>query len=153
MLNKAILVGRLTADPELKQTPNGVSVCSFSIAINRPYSSKNGERQTDFINIVAWRGQAEFVAKYFRKGNAIGIYGSIQTRSYTDKEGNKRTAFEVVADAVSFVESKNAASGAMPSYGAPAPSPVAPSTQPGVSYTSGSIGDFQEIEDDDDLPF
>ena len=73
MLNKAILVGRLTADPELKQTPNGVSVCSFSIAINRPYSTKSGERQTDFINIVAWRSQAEFVSKYFRKGNAIGI--------------------------------------------------------------------------------
>lgn len=109
MLNKAILVGRLTADPELKQTPNGVSVCTFSIAISRPYSGKGGEKQTDFINIVAWRNTAEFVARYFCKGNAIGIDGSIQTRSYTDKQGSKRTAFEVVADAVSFVESKNAA--------------------------------------------
>ena len=108
MLNKAILVGRLTADPELKQTPSGVSVCSFSIAINRPYSGKGGERQTDFIDIVAWRNTAEFVTRYFCKGNAIGIDGSIQTRSYTDKQGSKRTAFEVVADAVSFVESKNA---------------------------------------------
>ncbi|MCD4835653.1 single-stranded DNA-binding protein [Phocea massiliensis] len=111
MLNKAILVGRLTADPELKQTLNGVSVCSFSIAINRPYSGKGGERQTDFINIVAWRATAEFVAKYFRKGNAIGVDGSIQTRSYTDKQGNKRTAFEVVADAASFVEGKQSAEG------------------------------------------
>ena len=121
MLNKAILVGRLTADPELKQTPNGVSVCSFSIAINRPYSGKGGEKQTDFINIVAWRSTAEFVAKCFRKGNAIGVDGSIQTRSYTDKNGNKRTAFEVVADAVSFVEGKQSSQGGeKPTLGRPA---------------------------------
>ena len=121
MYNKAILIGRLTADPELKQTPNGVSVCSFSIACDRAFSGRNGERQTDFINIVTWRQQAEFVSKYFSKGRLIGIDGSIQTRSYTDKNGNKRTAFEVVADAVSFVEGKQSSQGGeKPTLGRPA---------------------------------
>lgn len=106
MLNKAILVGRLTADPELKTTPNGVSVTSFSIACDRPYS-KDGERQADFINIVAWRGTSEFITKYFHKGSAIAIDGSIQTRRYTDRDGNNRTAFEVLANSVSFVERKS----------------------------------------------
>lgn len=117
MLNKAILVGRLTADPELKTTPNGVSVTSFSIACDRPYS-KDGERQADFINIVAWRGTAEFIAKYFHKGSAIAIDGSIQTRRYTDRDGNNRTAFEVLANSVSFVERKSAttAAAAAPAY-------------------------------------
>ena len=128
MLNKAILVGRLTADPELKTTPNGVSVTSFSIACDRPYS-KDGERQADFINIVAWRGTAEFIAKYFHKGSAIAIDGSIQTRRYTDKDGNSRTAFEVLASSVSFVERKSetTAAAAAPAY--------------------------EELDDTDDLPW
>ncbi len=152
MLNKAILVGRLTADPELRQTPNGISVVSFSVAINRPYS-RGGERQTDFINIVAWRQTAEFISKYFRKGNMIAIDGTIQTRNYEDKNGNKRTAVEVLAENVSFVESKNASAAsesAAPASGFTAP--AAP-TAPSVSYASGDIGDFQEIDTDDDLPF
>lgn len=138
MLNKAILVGRLTADPELRQTPSGVSACSFSIAVNRPYTGKGGERQTDFINIVAWRSTAEFVARYFRKGNSIGIDGSIQTRSYTDKQGNKRTAFEVVADHVSFVEGKQSSAA---STGYAPGRPAAPQT------------DYLEVDCDEDLPF
>jgi single-strand DNA-binding protein len=105
MFNLAVLTGRLTADPELKTTPNGVSVTSFSIAVERPHR-KDQERQTDFINIVAWRGSAEFVCKYFHKGSMIGIEGSIQTRRYQDRDGNNRTAFEVVANNVQFVESK-----------------------------------------------
>ena len=105
MFNIAILTGRLTQNPELKTTPNGVSVCSFSIAVERPY--RQGEdRQADFINIVSWRSTAEFVAKYFSKGSLIGIEGAIQTRRYQDKDGNNRTAFEVVANNVQFVESK-----------------------------------------------
>ena len=104
-MNIAILIGRLTHDPELKTTPNGVSVCSFSIAVERAYR-KDQERQTDFINIVAWRGSAEFISKYFHKGSMIGIEGAIQTRRYQDKDGNNRTAFEVVANNVQFVESK-----------------------------------------------
>lgn len=101
--NLVVLTGRLTADPELKTTPNGVSVCSFDIAVDRGYGDN---KQTDFIKIVAWRGSAEFVAKYFKKGNMIGIEGSIQTRKYQDKDGNNRTAFEVVVNNARFVEGK-----------------------------------------------
>lgn len=107
MFNLAILTGRLTANPELKTTQSGLAVCSFCIAVDRPYS-KGEEKQTDFINIVAWRKTAEFVSKYFQKGSLIGIEGSIQTRNYEDKNGNKRTAFEVIASQVHFVESKKA---------------------------------------------
>ena len=155
MYNKAILIGRLTADPELKQTPNGVSVCSFSIACDRAFSGRNGERQTDFINIVTWRQQAEFVSKYFSKGRLIGIDGSIQTRNYEDKNGNKRTAVEVVADRAFVVDSKNSAQGSGSSYpsnpGNNFSRPAAPAEP--ASYSSGSFGDFSEIDGEDDLPF
>lgn len=90
MFNLVVLTGRLTADPELKTTQSGISVTSFSVAVNRPYRTVE-EQQTDFINVVAWRKTAEFIAKYFKKGNMIGIEGSIQTRKYTDKNGNNRT--------------------------------------------------------------
>lgn len=143
MLNKAILVGRMTADPELKHTPSNVEVVSFTVACNRSYADKSGERQADFINCVAWRKTAAFVCQYFRKGNAIGIDGSIQTRSYTDKEGKKRTAVEVLAEHVCFVESK--------AQGQASPAPQPP--QNTTSQTSQT--DFEEWEDfpDDDLPF
>ena len=104
MFNLVVLTGRLTQDAELKTTPNGVSVTSFSIAVDR--RGKGEDKQTDFINIVAWRQTAEFIAKYFKKGSMIGIEGSIQTRRYQDKDGNNRTAFEVIANNVQFVESK-----------------------------------------------
>lgn len=107
MINKAIIVGRLTADPELRQTPSGVSVTSFTVAVNRTYQKDKDEQQTDFIDVTAWRGTAEFICRYFAKGNAIGIDGSIQTRNYTDKNGNKRKAVEVLTSNVTFVESKN----------------------------------------------
>lgn len=139
MLNKAILVGRLTADPELRQTPSGVFVTSFTVAVNRAYPKEKGEQQADFIDIVAWRSTAEFACKYFKKGSAIGIDGSIQTRSYTDKEGNKRKAVEVLASNVSFVESKNRQLDAgIQEF------PQAPQTE----FTELSIED-----DDGDLPF
>lgn len=105
MFNLVVLTGRLAADAELKTTNNGVSVCSFTIAVERRYK-QGEERQADFINIVAWRQTAEFVSKHFSKGSMIGIEGSIQTRKYQDKDGNNRTAFEVVANNVQFVESK-----------------------------------------------
>ncbi len=144
-------MGRLVADPELRQTPNGVSVCSFRIAVDRNYSSRGGERQADFIDIVAWRQSAEFVSKYFNKGKMIIVEGSIQTRSYEDKNGNKRTAVEVVADNVQFGESKSASSSSQ-SYSAPAPTQAPP--EPAVSYASGDVGDFSEMAaDSDDLPF
>ncbi|MBS4786219.1 MAG: single-stranded DNA-binding protein [Clostridiales bacterium] len=151
MYNKAILIGRLTADPELKQTPNGVSVCSFSIACDRPFSSKSGEKQTDFINIVAWRQNAEFVSRYFSKGRLIGIDGSIQTRNYEDKNGNRRTAVEVVADRAFFVDSKSSASASSAPSAQNFNRPAAPAEP--ISYSSGSFSDFEEIEGEDDLPF
>ena len=146
MFNIVVLTGRLTADPELKTTQSGLSVTSFSIAVDRRFGSGE-ERQTDFINIVAWRQQAEFVAKYFKKGNLIGIEGSIQTRKYTDKNGNNRTAFEVVANNIQFVESKrdSASAGNAP----------AGNSGPTRSYSNAGSNDFAELGDmsDDDLPF
>lgn len=139
MFNLVILTGRLTADPELKTTQSGVSVVSFSIAVQRKY--KSGEDPiTDFINVVAWRSSAEFISKYFKKGNMIGIEGSIQTRKYQDKDGNSRTAFEVIANNVQFVETKRENS-----TDVSAPSP---------SFSSNNT-DFSEIQAsaDDDLPF
>ena len=109
-LNKVILAGRLTADPELKTTPSGLSVTSFTVAVDRRFGK---EKQTDFISCVAWRSTAEFITKYFSKGNSICVCGSIQTRNYTDKNGNKRTAVEVVAEEATFCEGKkNTAEGA-----------------------------------------
>ena len=140
MFNIVILTGRLTADPELKTTPSNISVTSFSIAVNRRYRA--GEEQADFINIVAWRQTAEFICKYFKKGSMIGIEGSIQTRKYTDRNGNNRTAFEVVANNAQFVEAKRDSVGS-----APAPSEPA-------SFSNADSGDFSEIGGaDDDLPF
>lgn len=109
-INKVVLAGRLTADIELKQTPSGVSVCSFSLAVNRKYQSDR-QQQTDFINCVAWRSTAEFISKYFHKGSAICIAGSIQVRSWTDNNNQKHYATEVVADEAMFVESKNDSQG------------------------------------------
>lgn len=105
MLNKAILMGRLTADPELKQTNNGLSVCSFTLAVDRDYKSENGERQADFINCVAWRERAEFLSKYFSKGSMVAVVGQIQTRSY-EKDGQKRAATEVVCEQITFTGEK-----------------------------------------------
>lgn len=112
MINKVILMGRLTADPELRQTPSGVSMCRFSIAINRSFVSKEtGERQTDFINVVAWRQTADFVAKYFNKGKMIIVEGSLRNNNYTDQNGVKHYSMDVQADNVTFGESKSASSG------------------------------------------
>lgn len=102
-MNKVILVGNLTRDPELTQTPNGVSVCKFSIAVNRSFANANGEREADFLNIVTWRGLADNCAKFLTKGRKIAVSGSIQTRSYDDKDGNKRYATDIVADDVEFL--------------------------------------------------
>lgn len=104
-MNKAILMGRLTADPEIKQTPNGVAVARFTLAVNRRFA-KEGQQQADFINCVAWRNQADFISKYFRKGNMIVIAGSIQTSSWNGEDGKKRYATEVIADEVYFTGEK-----------------------------------------------
>ncbi len=105
-MNKVFLVGNLTRDPELSTTPNGVSVCRFSIAVNRNYTNSNGEREVDFINIITWRGIADNCYKYLNKGNKVAVSGAIQTRSYEDKDGNKKYVTEVVADEVEFLSPK-----------------------------------------------
>lgn len=132
MLNKAILMGRITKSPELKTTQNGVSVIQISIAVDRDYTPKGQEKQTDFINVVAWRGTAEFIAKHFEKGQLIALTGSIQTRSYTDSQGNKRSVTEVIADQVYFCGGKNDNKKEKPSF---------------------DEKDFEEISTDFDLPF
>ena len=104
MLNRVILMGRLTADPELKQTPNGISVVSFSLAVDRNFAGKGAERQTDFINCVAWRQTAEFISRYFGKGRLMAVEGSLQVRNYTDRNENKRQAVEVVVDQAYFAD-------------------------------------------------
>lgn len=106
MLNHITVMGRLVADPELKTTPSGVSVCSFRVACDRDYKPKDGERETDFINVTAWRSTADFVGKFFTKGRMVVVDGRLQIRPYTDKEGNKRTAAEIVAGSVYFGDSK-----------------------------------------------
>ena len=157
MFNKAILIGRLVADPELRQTPNGISVCTFRIAVDRAYSPKDGEKQADFLDIVAWRERAEFVTRYFGKGKLILVEGSIQTRNYTDKNDQKRTAVEVVAENVRFVGSKAESQGGGSARALPDDSNAPPARSGGLSppasYASGSAEDFAEIEDDGDLPF
>ena len=134
-MNSVVLIGRLTADPELKRTQNDNAVTGFSIAVDRPYQKSGEERQADFIDIVAWRGTAEFICNYLKKGRKRAVQGAIQTRSYTDKDGNKRKAFEVLAETVEFVDSKQEKTG---------------STD--TQYTPES-GGFEEIMDDGDLPF
>ena len=139
-LNKVILIGHLTADPELKQTQSGVSVTSFSIGVTRKYTRPGEQSQSDFINIVAWRQNAEFICKYFKKGNAICVCGSIQTRSYDAADGSKRYVTEVVADEATFVEKKNEKGEEYRS----------------MPYSSDKVDDapkFEEIAEDGDLPF
>lgn len=112
MINSAVIMGRLTATPEIKKTQTGIEVTSFTVAVQRSFADANGEKQTDFINVVAWRKTAEFVCKYFQKGQMIALQGSIQTRKYEDKDGNKRTAVEIVANDISFCGEKKESSNA-----------------------------------------
>ena len=146
--NKVILGGRLTADPELKSTPSGVSVTTFSLAVNRQYS-KDKEQQTDFINVTAWRGTAEFICKYFKKASSICVVGSIQTRNWTDQNGQKRYATEVVADEAFFVDAKGEVS-APAQQSAPA---FPPASQYVPEQYQQSAPQMQELGDDEELPF
>jgi single-strand DNA-binding protein len=133
-------MGRLVADPELKTTSNNISVTSFRIAVDRNFVKQGEEKQTDFLTVVCWKSTADFVSRYFRKGSMIAVQGAIQTRNYEDKNGNKRTAVEIVADNVSFCGSK-AENGTQETSYTP-------------TFQSASQGDFESIDDDDDsLPF
>jgi single-strand DNA-binding protein len=165
MLNKIFLQGRLVADPELRQTANGVPVATLRLAVDRDTRNKEtGERATDFINVVAWRGSAEFVSRYFSKGRMAIVEGRLQIRNYNDRDGNKRTAAEVVADNIYFGDSKrdSDSAGGYGGYSAPAPSyPSAPSysapaASPAPNYGTPAPGEdqFAELsEDDGELPF
>lgn len=135
MLNRIIVMGRMTRDPELRRTGSGTAVTSFSLAVDRDFKSQSGEKETDFIDVVAWRNTAEFVSKYFSKGRMAVVEGRLQLRDWTDKDGNKRRTAEIVADSVYFGDSKRDG-GDNPAGYAPAPS-----------------GGFSEIEDDGNLPF
>ena len=148
-LNKVVLCGRLTADPELKQTTSGIAVVSFTLAVNRRFQAKSADgtpaqQQADFISVVAWRQTAEFISRYFRKGSALCITGSIQTRTWQDANGQKRYATDVVADEAMFVDSKNdgVAGGQYETYNAPS-----------YSSSPASAPKFEELKTDDDLPF
>ena len=147
-MNQVVLMGRLTRDPELRHTGTGTAVASFTLAVDRGYASRDsGERQTDFIDIVAWRNTAEFVSKYFVKGQMAAVMGRLQIRDWTDKDGNKRRSAEVVADNIYFTESKKSREAA--GFQAPARNDY------DSGYTAPVTGsDFSELDEDDgDLPF
>ena len=142
MINSVVLMGRLTYEPELKRTPSGVSVINLQVACDRNYVAKGEERKADFIDCIAWRQTAEFISRYFHKGSMIAIEGSIQTENFTDKDGNKRKLVTVVANNVSFCGSKADSDTVNPAFSQPAP-----------SHASVDNSDFEEIDEDDDLPF
>ena len=161
MINRVVLMGRLVADPELKTTNTGISVTSFRIAVDRSYVKAGAERQADFFDIVAWRSSAEFVCRNFSKGSLIAIDGQLQSRQYQTKDGQNRTAIEVVADNVSFTGERRDNSGTYGGGYSQAPranayggSQAVPEPQPQpAAYSAGSADDFQVMPLDDDLPF
>lgn len=178
MLNKVIIMGRLTRDPEFRQTTSGVPVCRFTVAVDRNYSNQNGERQADFINVTAWRSTAEFVSRYFTKGSMIVVEGSLQNDDYTDNNGVKHYRMQVVADQVYFGESKRSSQGGGDysqrqqsdgGWGTPPPqqqgwggqqqsapqrpAAPAPAAPPQDSMNIGDLSDFEEILSDGEVPF
>lgn len=162
MLNRVILMGRITHDLELKSTPSGVSVLSFTVAVDRSYARQGEQRQTDFINCVAWRQQAEFISKYFGKGRMIALEGNLRTRTYDDKNGTKHYVTEVYVDSVSFTGEKKQDSSYNSNYASsnntensPAPSQnnYNQQQQSNAAINIGDISDFEEILSDDGVPF
>lgn len=141
-MNKVFLIGNLTRDPELTETSGGIKICRFGIAVNRNYSGADGERKTDFFNVVAWRGLGENVARYARKGNKVCVVGAIETRNYEDSTGAKRTAVDIVASDVEFLTPRSSGSQTDDSYDAPAP-----------SQGRTSRPQLQPFDDDSDIPF
>ena len=157
--NKVILGGRLTADPELKTTPSGIPVTSFTVAVNRSYRGKGeNEPQADFFNVTAWRQTAEFITRYFRKASSICITGSLQTRSWTDQNGQKRFVTEIVAEEAYFVDAKNESPMAVQQAAGNSGSTYVPEGYgsfgaQGGAYQNQTAPKFEEISDDEELPF
>ncbi len=141
-MNKVFLIGNLTRDPELTETSGGVSVCHFAIAVNRSYTSSDGDRQTDFFNVTAWRGLAENVSRFTKKGSKVAVSGSIQIRNYEDNQGVRRTAIDVIAQDVEFLTQRNANAGD-DFYDAPAAEKPAAKRKPAL----------ESFDDDGDIPF
>lgn len=148
-MNKVILVGRLTRDPELRVTPSGVNVCSFTVAVDRRFVKQGEQRQADFINCVAWRNNAEFISKYFTKGRMIGLVGSIQTRTWDDKEGKRQYTTEVLIDEVYFTESKGSSANQNSGF---SQLPNQNSDEPKFDDLPDGA-DFVPGDTEDDLPF
>lgn len=171
MLNKVILMGRLCADPEFRQTPSGVATCRIRVAVDRPFTNKQtGERGADFINVTCWRQTAEFVSRYFHKGSMIIVEGSLRNNDWTDQNGVKHYSMDVQADNVTFGESKSASQNSsygqqnnggyqatyqQPNYSQPASAQAAPAPQaaPQPTVQLGDLGDFEEILSDGEVPF
>jgi len=162
MLNRVILMGRLTADPDYRTTQSGATLARFTLAVERDFSGQGAERKTDFLDVITWRSTADFVSKYFRKGQLVAVQGSVQVDNYTDREGNKRRSWNVVADQVYFAEGRRDNGNQQNNYDysrydrmTPPPAPQTQQTsynEPANSYSSGDEGDFTPV-DDDDLPF
>ena len=150
-LNKVVLCGRLTADPELKQTQSGIAVVTFTLAVNRRFQSRTADQaqaqQADFISVVAWRQTAEFISKYFKKGSALCVTGSLQTRNWQDQQGNKRYSTEVVVDEAMFIDSRN--------EGGMAPTGYTPDAYTTSSFATpaSAATNFEDMKTEDDLPF
>ena len=157
MLNVVAIMGRLVHDPELRTTTQGTNVCTFRIACERSYTPKGQQRQADFVDIVAWGKTAEFICKFFQRGSMIVVDGSLQTRQYQDKQGNKRTAVEVVANNISFAGAKAADKPSARDFGQQTQNYTheakTAQSAPQPDYTQGSMDDFAVINDTDDLPF
>lgn len=155
MMNIVALMGRLTADPELKTTNSGLSYCRFTVAVDRNFSKSGTDKQTDFINCVAWRQTAEFVSRYFSKGSLIALNGSIQTGSYTDNSGNKRYTTDIVVDNVHFTGERRDGSAPRPSGSRQNDYSSTPRQEsaPAPTYSNGGDDDFGVMNTDDDLPF
>ena len=151
-MNKVVLIGNLVRDPEVRATQNGISVCNFTVAVNRRFKKENGEQETDFLNVIAWRQLAELCGKYLAKGRKVAVTGSIQTRTYEAKDGSKRTAWDIVADEVEFLTTQNQQSG---TQSAPGAYTTAASKDSGTAYAPqphNDFGGFTQV-DDEELPF
>lgn len=151
-MNKAFLIGNLTKDPEMRSTQSGVAVCNFSIAVNRRFKNANGQQETDYLNIIAWRQLAELCSKYLAKGRKVAVAGSIQTRTYEAKDGSKRTTWDIVADEVEFLTTQNQQSS---TQSAPGAYTTAASKDSGTAYAPqphNDFGGFTQV-DDEELPF
>jgi single-strand DNA-binding protein len=151
-MNKVVLIGNLVRDPEVRATQSGISVCNFTVAVNRRFKKENGEQETDFLNVIAWRQLAELCGKYLAKGRKVAVTGSIQTRQYEAKDGSKRTAWDIVADEVEFLSPQNQQSS---TQSAPGAYTTAASKDSGTAYAPqphNDFGGFTQV-DDEELPF